>query len=130
MIIFASQEDGLFGDMGSEGYSFKITDSGLVIKPSLNGKNITLSAGLKEMDNYCYAYIIGAEWFDSGNSNEGLHRILKTTAPSIFHWSCNKETNSFPSDFSKIIKKPIDDVKAKLSNGKYNTIRIVELPTL
>lgn len=129
MILLAYQEGGLFEGNDSERTFFKVTDSGLVIKSSLNGRNITLSAGLKLMDNYCYAYIIGAEWFDCDNSNGGLQRILMTTSPSFFHWSC-KQTKVFPGDLNNALKSTMDDIKSKIYNGTCTTMRIVKLPTL
>ena len=130
MILLAYREEGLFEDKNAEETFFKVTDSGLVIKSSLNGKNITLSAGLKVMDKYCYAYIIGAEWFDCNNSSGEIHRILMTTSPSIFHWSCNKQTKFFPPELTNVLKSTVEDIKSKIYSGTCTTSRIVKLPTL
>ena len=104
----------------------RIASSGIVIKSSK--RNITLSAGIREMKNFFYTYVIGSEWSDDTDNNNSTHRYLKTTKPIIFHSKCplSKEirSNYFKNTLKKVIDKAIND----MLNNDYETERSIRLP--
>lgn len=129
IIYSENQEGGFLRKLDAESSFAKVTDSGVIIKPSINGINITLSAGFKKMPNYCYGYIIGSNWSDQTKCNGKLYRLLNVTEPSIFHWPC-KDSNNLFTGLREIIKEPVRHTEDLLNKKKYKSTREVEIPIL
>lgn len=104
----------------------RVTGSGIVIKSST--RNITLSAGIREMKNFFYTYVIGSEWSDEIDDSNSTRRCLRTTKPIIFHSKCPLSKEIRSNYFKNTLKKVIDKIINDILNSDYETERSIRLP--
>lgn len=105
---------------------FKISSSGLVIKSGTS--NVTLSAGIRDMNNFCYVYLIGSKWSDKVGRGTLINRQLRTTKPIIFHSPCFLSNGQHPNIFRKTLQGAINDIKFHLSKDQFAGDRSIRLP--
>lgn len=88
----------------------KMVATGIVVKKGSD--NFTISAGIKNMDKYCYGYLIGTKWKDLLQPNGKTLRILETSAPVIFHWPVTNSNNMPTCTLDQVIHKALSDLDA------------------
>jgi hypothetical protein len=110
-----------------EGFIVRIDIVGFVLK--FASRNLTISAGIKNMGKFCYGYLIGATWTDVFQPNGSYLRVLETTAPTVFHLPCSKFLNQSNNIVDKIINSALMELKIKILKGEFKK-REVELPKI
>jgi hypothetical protein len=108
-----------------ERFFVRIFTFGIVLK--FFSKNLTISAGIKNMGNFCYGYLIGAQWSDNLLSTGVYIRVLETTAPTVFHFPCSLLVNQFNTHLDRVISLALTELRAKINNKQFEK-REIELP--
>lgn len=105
---------------------FKISTSGLSIK--LLKEPITVSAGIIEMPNFSYIYVIGSKWSHKTVRGGEEYRLLSTTWPLALDCNCSPSNIDSKYCITKL-KKAVLDVISDIRKEKYATNgRTIRLP--